>query len=107
MDQVRIAQTKYARLLYGALAKRGVESITEYYDGHKSVDLAILPAQLFIEVDGVHHLNDPNQIITDFKRDYYSERDGFFTLHIHNEDLKNHLNSIADAIVDVVRGNSR
>ncbi len=96
-------QTKYSRLLYGALAKRGIESITEYPDGHKTIDIAIPSAHLYIEVDGVQHLNNPTQIITDFKRDYYSEREGFYTLHIHNDDIKNHLNSIADAIAEVVR----
>lgn len=102
MDEIRIAQTRYARLLYGALKKRGVDSITEYWDGHKSIDIAI-PGKLYIEVDGVQHLNDPVQIITDFKRAYYSERDdGMFTLHIHNDDIKHHLNSIADAICEVV-----
>jgi very-short-patch-repair endonuclease len=103
MDRIRRGQTKFARLLYGALARRGIESITEYSDGHKTVDLAIPSAGLYIEVDGVQHLNNPEQIITDFMRDYYSERDGIFTLHVHNEDLKKHLNSIANAIADVVR----
>jgi very-short-patch-repair endonuclease len=103
MEKIVVGQTRFARLLYGALKQRGVDSITEYFDGHKTVDLAILSAGLYVEVDGVHHLNNPEQIITDFKRDYYSERDGIFTLHVHNEDLKKHLNDIADAIADVVR----
>lgn len=38
----------------------------------------------------------------DFNRDYYSKTEGNFTLHIHNDDLIKHLNSIADAIKDVV-----
>lgn len=106
MEKIRIAQTRYARLLYGALKKRGINSVTEYWDGHKHIDIAI-PGKLYIEVDGVQHLNDAEQIITDFKRAYYSERnDGMFTLHIHNDDIKNHLNSIADAIREVV-GNER
>ena len=101
--EVRRGQTKYSRLLYGALAQRGIKSITEYTDGLKTIDIAILPARLYIEVDGVQHLNNPEQIITDFKRDYYSESEGFYTLHIHNDDIKNHLNSIADAIAEIVR----
>ena len=104
MNEIRVGQTKFARLLWAALNKRGIESITEYPDGHKSIDIAIPAARLYIEVDGVQHLNNPDQIITDFKRDYYSNKDGFYTLHIHNDDIKNHLNSIADAIADVVRG---
>ena len=105
--KTKIGQTKYSRLLYGALAHRGIKSVTEYPDGHKTIDIAILPAHLYIEVDGVQHLNKPEQIIADFKRDYYSEKDGFFTLHIHNDDIKNHLNSIANAISEVVKENRR
>ena len=100
---IKRGQTKYSRLLYGALAQRGIKSITEYFDGYKTIDIAILPARLYIEVDGVQHLNKPTQIITDFKRDYYSETEGFYTLHIHNDDINNHLNSIADAIAEVVK----
>ncbi|OGZ00280.1 MAG: hypothetical protein A2945_04610 [Candidatus Liptonbacteria bacterium RIFCSPLOWO2_01_FULL_52_25] len=103
MNKIKIGQTKFARLLYGALAQRGIESITEYPDGHKTIDIAIPYARLYIEVDGVQHLNKPEQIITDFKRDFYSQKDGFYTLHVHNDDIKNHLNSIADAIAEVVR----
>ncbi len=107
MDKIRRGQTKFARILWAALKKRGIESITEYPDGHKTIDIAVLPARLYIEVDGVQHLNNPDQIITDFKRDYYSDREGFYTLHIHNDDIKNHLNSIADAIAEVARKSAR
>lgn len=103
LPKIKLGQTKYSRLLYSALKRRGIDSITEYSDGHKKIDIAILSARLYIEVDGVQHLNKPEQIITDFKRDYYSKTEGFYTLHIHNDDIKNHLNSIADAIAEVVK----
>jgi very-short-patch-repair endonuclease len=103
MSDIKVGQTRFSRLLWAALSKRGIESITEYPDGHKTIDIAILPARLYIEVDGVQHLNNPEQILTDFRRDYYSNSEGFYTLHIHNDDIKNHLNSIADAIAEVVK----
>jgi ABC-type lipoprotein release transport system permease subunit len=56
----------------------------------------------FIEVDGIHHLTDPEQIIRDFKRDHFSDGDDFDTIHIPNELLKTHLEQIADAITTVV-----
>lgn len=93
--------TYYARLLHDELKRRGVESILEYNDGHKNVDLAILPAKLYIEVDGIQHLTNPDQIKTDFIRDYYSQREGFFTLRLPNEILQNHLGGITDAIVEI------
>lgn len=93
------------RLVYelgGALQKRGIEIILEHSDGHKHVDIAILAAKIFIEVDGIHHLTDPEQIIRDFKRNHFSDGDDFDTIHIPNELLKTHLDQIADAITKVV-----
>jgi very-short-patch-repair endonuclease len=98
---ITIGQTKYSRRLWAALKQRGVDSTTEYNDGHKHIDLAILPAKLYIEVDGMQHFTDPNQVISDFHRDYYSNKDGFHTWRIPNDMVKYHLNEIADAIVKV------
>jgi len=95
--------TKETADLADEFKKRGVKVYVELNDGFKHVDLAILKSKLNVEVDGVQHLDDPNQIITDFKRDYYSHLDGFYTLRIHNEDLKKHLNSIAKAIEEIVK----
>lgn len=101
-DKIRCA-TKYSRLLCDELRRRGIEPIMEYNDGHKTVDLAILPARIYIEVDGIQHLSNPEQIIRDFKRDYYSSRDGFYTIRIPNEVLKKHQGSIADALAEVIK----
>jgi len=94
--------TKQVYELAGALQKRGVEVVLEHSDGHKHVDISILSAKIFIEVDGMHHLIDPEQIIQDFKRDHFSDGDDFDTIRIPNELLKTHLDQIADAIAKVV-----
>ncbi len=86
-----------------ALRKRGVSVILEHSDGHKHVDIAILNARIFIEVDGIQHLTDANQIMRDFKRDHFSDGDDFDTIHIPNEVIKTHLEQIADAIAEVVK----
>jgi very-short-patch-repair endonuclease len=95
--------TKQVNDLAEALKKRGVEITLEYSDGHKHVDIAILSAHIFIEVDGIQHLIDADQIIRDFKRDHFSDGDDFHTIHIPNEMIKNHLDQIADAIAEVVK----
>jgi very-short-patch-repair endonuclease len=94
--------TKQVNELGEALQKRGIGVVLEHSDGHKHVDIAILSAKIFIEVDGIHHLTDPEQIIRDFKRDHFSDGDDFDTIHIPNELLKTHLDQIADAITKVV-----
>ena len=60
--------TEQTRQLHRALGERGVKAELEYFDGHKHVDIAILSARMFIEVDGLQHFTDPVHIEKDFKR---------------------------------------
>ena len=92
--------TKEANLLKNALEDYGIEVHLEYNDGHKSVDLAIPDAKLYIEVDGIQHLIDPKQVRADLNRDYYSNQEGMGTIHIHNWEITHHLRSIARAIAE-------
>ena len=92
--------TREAYLLCNALQKHGVDVHMEYDDGHKSVDLAIPSANLYIEVDGIHHLTDSKQIKSDLNRDYYSSENGVGTIHVHNWEVDENLDEIATAIAD-------
>jgi very-short-patch-repair endonuclease len=60
--------TKEAADLKEELIKRGVKVYVELNDGYKYVDLALPDAKLNVEVDGVHHLTNPHQIVTDLSR---------------------------------------
>ncbi len=80
--------TYYARLLKKYLQDFGLKVEEEVDDGYKHVDLSIDSAKLDIEVDGMHHLTDPSQIVADFERSKGSREDGYETIHIHNMDLK-------------------
>jgi len=91
-----------AKLLYEALCKRGVDAILEHSDGHKTVDIAILSAHMYIEVDGIQHFTDPEQIMRDFKRNHFSDGDDFRTFYVTNQIVETHLDDVADAIVRVV-----
>lgn len=93
--------TKQTEALAEALKKRGVEIEIEHWDGHKHVDIYIPKDNLYIEVDGLQHQTKPKQIISDFNRDYFSFKDGFFTKHITNESVQSHLEEIADAIAHI------
>jgi len=95
--------TKYTQMLFNNLKKRGVNPQLEYFDGHKTVDIAILDAKIFIEIDGLHHYTRPEQIKADFKRNHFSDGDDFDTFHVPNELIKNHLDEIADGIVEVIK----
>ncbi len=54
-----------------------------------------------ILVDGMRHHTNPEQIIADFNRDYFSFKNGFFTKRITNESIESNLEEIADAIAFV------
>lgn len=92
--------TKEAGDLKEALEKHGVRVLVELHDGHKHVDLAIPKAKLNIEVDGIQHLTNPQQILADLNRGYYSHQNGFNTMHIPNEMIHLHLKEISEALAE-------
>ncbi len=94
--------TKYTKLLYEALQAKKIPVVAEYPDGHKTIDIAILPARIFIEIDGLHHFTTAKQIESDFHRDHFSDGDDFDTMRIPNTVIKHHLDEVVNAIVEVV-----
>lgn len=99
--------SSHAKLLYDALIKKGVNAQSEYWDGHKTIDIAILEAKLYIEVDGLQHFIDPEQIIRDFNRNHYSDGDDFRTFYVTNQIIDKYLEDVVYAIVRVVEMKSR
>lgn len=92
--------TKEAAELKQELVKREVKVYVELNDGYKHVDLALPDAKLNVEVDGIQHLTNPNQIVKDLARGYYSNKLGYDTMHIPNEMIRLHLGEIADALAE-------
>jgi very-short-patch-repair endonuclease len=91
-----------ARKLHSALIQRGLNVEIEKWDSHKHIDLSIDSAGLNIEIDGDAHYTDPDTILRDLRRDYYSTEDDFDTIHIPNVAIENHLDEVADALTKVV-----
>jgi len=92
-----------ARVLHSALVQRGVEAEIEKWDEHKHIDISVEKAGLYIEVDGDDHYTNPETLMRDLRRDYYSEESDFDTLHIPNFIIDKDVNGVADALVEVVR----
>lgn len=92
--------TKEAADLKKALEKKGVRVLVELHDGHKHIDLAIPKAKINVEVDGIQHLTNPEQIVSDLSRGYYSHKNGFDTMHIPNEMIRLHLEEISTALAE-------
>ncbi len=94
--------TPQAKAFHDALLSKGVQAELEYWDGHKTVDIAILPAKIYIEVDGLQHFVDPKIIMSDFRRSHYSDGDDFDTFYVTNQILDKYLEGVVDALVEVV-----
>jgi len=95
--------TDYAIALYFALKDRGMPAELEKYDGHKTIDIAIVEAKVNIEVDGSHHNRDSKQARADLRRTLFSFKKGYFTLRIPNSLIRADLiEDIADDIVEML-----
>lgn len=92
--------TKEADDLKKALEDKGIRVLVELHDGYKHIDLAIPSAKINLEIDGIQHLTDPFQIVSDLSRGYYSHRNGYDTMHIPNEMIRLHLKEIATALAE-------
>lgn len=95
--------TKEATMLIDALKERGIRVYVELRDGHKTIDLTIPDARINIEVDGIQHLTDADQILSDLGRGYYSHENGYDTMHIPNSLINSHLEKIVDALAEAAR----
>jgi hypothetical protein len=94
--------TPEAKQLFDKLIEEGVFAELEYWDGHKHVDIHIPSAKLYIEVDGVQHFTNPDQIASDFLRDHYSDDAGYSTFRIPNEIVREKLDMVLKAILKIV-----
>ncbi|TXH02698.1 MAG: hypothetical protein E6R05_03765 [Candidatus Moraniibacteriota bacterium] len=95
--------TKYEQMLFNALIKEGIDVVLGYNDGYKTVDIAVLDAKLYIEVDGLQHFTNPKQILSDLQRGHFSDGDDFRTFYTTNQLIETHCEEIARALADVCR----
>lgn len=98
----KLGSTENEQKLYDALVKRGVAVTLGYNDGHKTVDMAVLKARLYIEVDDIGHFTNPDQIERDFKRHHFSDGDDFDTFYVTNQIVAKYADKVADALIKVI-----
>jgi hypothetical protein len=82
----------------------------DYYDPkdkskYKTVDIAILSARLYIEVNGMQHAKDYRQLRSDLWRSYFSFSAGFLTLSVFNEAIQSQdeFHQIVNVINDIAQ----
>ena len=91
------------RLYYG-LKEAGVNPMLEWWDGKKSVDIAISRVKLNIEVDTEYHMITHEQAINDLEEAMHSFKNGFTTIRISSVLIKYYLRETVNNILGITEG---
>ena len=71
--------------LYYGLKEAGVNAMLEWWDGKKSIDIAISRVKLNIEIDTEYHMLTHEQAINDLEEAMHSFKNGFTTIRIPHD----------------------
>jgi hypothetical protein len=95
---------KEAILLYYGLKDAGIFPMLEWWDGKKSVDIAISRVKLNIEIDTEYHTITHEQAINDLEEAMHSFKNGFTTIRIPHVLIKYYLKETVNNILGIVEG---
>jgi len=95
---------KEAILLYYGLKEAGIVPMLEWWDGKKSVDIAISRVKLNIEIETEYHTITHEQAINDLEEAMHSFKNGFTTIRIPHVLIKYYLKETVNNILGIVEG---
>ena len=90
--------------LYYGLKEAGVNAMLEWWDGNKSVDIAISRVKLNIEIDTQYNMLTHEQAINDLEEAMHSFKNGFTTIRIPHVLVKHYLNETIQNILGIMEG---
>ncbi|MDE3740265.1 hypothetical protein [Maribacter polysaccharolyticus] len=90
--------------LYYGLKEVGVQAMLEWWDGKKSVDIAISRVKLNIEIDTEYHRLTHEQAINDLERAMHSFKNGFTTIRIPHVLIQHYLKETVNNILGIMEG---
>lgn len=90
--------------LYYGLKKEGVSAMLEWWDGKKSVDIAISRVKLNIEIDCEYHMLTHEQAMNDLEEAMHSFKNGFTTIRIPHVLIKHYLKETVQNIIGIMEG---
>ncbi len=90
--------------LYYGLKAAGVSAMLEWWDGKKSVDIAISRVKLNIEIDCEYHMMTHDQAINDLEEAMHSFKNGFTTIRIPHVLIKHYLKETVLNIIGIMEG---
>jgi hypothetical protein len=87
--------------LYFALKSNNLPVELEFWDGHKTIDIAI-PGKLHIEVDDSYQ-EDADQVVADFLESIHTWKDHIPTFRVSNNHVRNtyHFAIIVDSLTEL------
>ncbi|HDZ15621.1 hypothetical protein LCGC14_1008020 [marine sediment metagenome] len=90
--------------LYYGLKESGVNAMLEWWDGTKSIDIAISRVKLNIEIDTEYHMMTHEQAINDLEEAMHSFKNGFTTIRIPHVLIKYYLKETVVNILGIMDG---
>ena len=90
--------------LFYALKNANVNPMLEWWDGNKSVDIAISRVKLNIEVDTDYEMITHEQAINDLEQAMHSFKNGFTTIRIPHVVIKYYLKDTVKNILGIIEG---
>lgn len=90
--------------LYYGLKEAGVKAMLEWWDGTKSIDIAISRVKLNIEIDTEYHMMTHEQAINDLEEAMHSFKNGFTTIRIPHVLIKYYLKETVVNILGIMEG---
>jgi len=90
--------------LYYGLKEAGVNSMLEWWDGKKSIDIAISRVKLNIEIDSEYEKLTEHDAINNLEQAMHSFKNGFTTIRIPHIVVRYYLNETVNNIIGIMEG---
>ncbi len=90
--------------LYYGLKKEGVTGMLEWWDGKKTIDIAISRVKLNIEIDSAYDQITHEQAMNNLEQVMHSFKNGFTTIRIPHFLIKHNLKETVFNIIGIMDG---
>ncbi len=90
--------------LYYGLKQAGVNPMLEWWDGKKSIDVAISRVKLNIEIDTEYEMLTHEQAMNDLEQTMHSFKNGFTTIRIPHILIKHYRKETVRNIIGIMEG---
>jgi hypothetical protein len=100
----RHATPPEALQLYYGLKEAGAAPTLEWWDGSRSVDIALSRVKLNLEVDMMYEMFTCNQVLDTLEGRMYGFKNGFHTIRIPHMLIRQCLTDTIEALLGIVEG---